>query len=179
MLDCEGIDVFLGVDALDLLDVSGERLLACDAPYAGEVVYTGAIDELFGADLGHLPYRTLDMRFETLEQDQFQPVATVNYTTSEDFTRITEFKLMTGQSKPGVTTIMREYSHAYEPGSGQTPYYAIIEDDNIRLYEAYRDRAAAFANLRLVGRLAEYRYYDMDGVVASALRVAEDVIARG
>ena len=179
MLDCEGIDVFLGVDALDLLDVSGERLLACGAPYAGEVVYTGAIDELFGADLGHLPYRTLDMRFETLEQDQFQPVATVNYTTSEDFTRITEFKLMTGQEVPGVTTIMREYSHAYEPGSGQTPYYAIIEDDNIRLYEAYRDRAASFANLRLVGRLAEYRYYDMDGVVASALRVAEDVIARG
>ena len=92
----------------------------CGRPYGGEVVYTGPLDELFGLDLGALPYRTLDMEFETLDVDQFQPVGTVNYTTSEDFTRITEFKNMTGQVVPGKTTIMKEYSKAYTPGSGET-----------------------------------------------------------
>ena len=149
----------------------------CDRPYGGEVIYTGPLDELFDMDLGALPYRTLDMQFETLQQDQFQPVATVNYTTSEDFTRITEFKLMTGQEVPGVTTIMREYSAAYEPGSGQTPYYAILEDESRALYQAYRDRVEGILNFHCVGRLAEYRYYDMDGVVASALELSDELIS--
>ncbi len=175
-IDEGGIDVFLEVDALDLLDVSGDCVCIGGSPYGGTVIYTGAIDELFGADLGHLPYRTLDMQFETLPQDSFQPVATVNYTTSEDFTRITEFKHMTGQVKDGITTIMREYPLAYQPGTGQTPYYAIIEQENIALYESYRERARSLNNLLLVGRLAEYRYYDMDGVVDSALKLAQEII---
>ena len=140
------------------------------------MVYTGPLDELFGSDLGALPYRTLDMVFETLDQDQFQPVGTVNYTTSEDFTRITEFKNMTGQVVPGKTTIMREYSKAFEPGSGQTPYYAILEDESRKLYQAYRDRVLPLVNFWVVGRLAEYRYYDMDGVVASALAMSDEII---
>ena len=178
MLDHDLIDVFCDVDALDLLDLSKDRVSMCERVYGGEVIYTGAIDELFGSDMGDLPYRTLDMRFETLLQDQFQPVATVNYTTSEDFTRITEFKLMTGQVVPGKTTIMREYSKAYEPRSGQTPYYAIIEDENLKLYRAYRDRADDILNLHPVGRLAEYRYYDMDGVVASSLELSDELVAQ-
>ena len=178
MLEHDLIDVFVDVDALDLMSIAEGRVLMGEQPYGGDVIYTGAIDELFGSDLGDLPYRTLDMEFETLEQDQFQPVATVNYTTSEDFTRITEFKLMTGQEVPGRTTIMREYSKAYEPRSGQTPYYAIIEDANLALYHAYRERADRILNLHLVGRLAEYRYYDMDGVVASALDLSDEIIAQ-
>ena len=75
-----------------------------------------------------------------------QPVGTVNYTTSEDFTRITEFKNMTGQVVPGKTTIMREYSKAYTPGSGETPYYAILEDENLELYRAYRTRVDGLLN---------------------------------
>ena len=141
-------------------------------------IYTGPLDELFGLDLGALPYRTLDMEFETLDVDQFQPVGTVNYTTSEDFTRITEFKNMTGQVAPGRTTIMREYSKAYTPGSGETPYYAILEDENLDLYRRYRERVSALVNFHCVGRLAEYRYYDMDGVVASALELCDEIIAQ-
>lgn len=178
MLSSDRIDVVLGYDARELIRVTPEGMLVEGEPYKGLVVYTGQIDELFGSDAGDLPYRTLDMRFETLDQDRFQPVGTVNYTVSEDFTRITEFKNMTGQVLPGKTTIMREYSRAYEPGSGQTPYYAIIEDENIRMYESYRDRAKVADNLYLVGRLAEYRYYDMDGVVASALALANDIISQ-
>ena len=177
LLDHDLIDVFLDVDVRDILEVKGDMVYVCDRPYGGEVIYTGQLDELFWLDLGALPYRTLDMQFETLQQDQFQPVATVNYTTTEDFTRITEFKLMTGQQIDGVTTIMREYSKAYEPESGETPYYAIIEDETQELYQRYRERVDGILNFHCVGRLAEYRYYDMDGVVASALELSDEIIS--
>ena len=150
----------------------------CGQPYGGDIIYTGALDELFDLDLGALPYRTLDMQFETLDQDQFQPVGTVNYTVSEDFTRITEFKNMTGQVVPGKTTIMREYSKAYEPNSGQTPYYVINEPQNIELYQQYRSRVAGLLNFHVVGRLAEYRYYDMDGVISSAMELSDEIMSQ-
>ena len=178
MLDHDLIDVFLGVDVRDIMGVTATDVLVRDRPYGGEVIYTGPLDELFGSDLGALPYRTLDMVFETLDEDQFQPVGTVNYTTSEDFTRITEFKNMTGQVVPGKTTIMKEYSKAFTPGSDETPYYAILEDQNLELYRRYRDRVAGCLNFHAVGRLAEYRYYDMDGVVASALDLSDELIAQ-
>ena len=177
MLDHDLIEVYTNVDARDLLHVEGYGINVCGVPYGGEVIYTGALDELFGLDLGALPYRTLDMQFETLDQDQFQPVGTVNYTVSEDFTRITEFKNMTGQIVPGKTTIMREYSRPYEPNSGQTPYYVINEPQNIELYKKYRQRVSGIVNFHVVGRLAEYRYYDMDGVVASALELSDKIIS--
>ena len=133
--------------------------------------------ELFNLDLGALPYRTLDMKFETLDMDQFQPVGTVNYTTSEDYTRNTEFKNMTGQVLPGKTTIMKEYSKAYTPGSDETPYYAILEPENRELYERYLERVQNLTNFHPVGRLAEYRYYDMDAVTNSALDLSDEIIA--
>ena len=175
MVDHDLIDVFLDVDARDVLSVRDGATFAGDAPYGGEVVYTGPLDELFSLDLGALPYRSLDLAFETLPLDEFQPAATVNYTTSEDFTRITEFKHMTGQVLPGVTTILREYPRPYVPGTGQTPYYAILEKANIDLYHRYFERVGGIVNFHAVGRLAEYRYYDMDGVVASALDLADSI----
>lgn len=177
MLDHDLIDVFVGVDARDIFTLDENNVSVCDKVYGGEIVYTGPLDELFNLDLGALPYRTLDMQFETLEQDQFQPVGTVNYTTSEDFTRITEFKNMTGQVVPGKTTIMKEFSHAYEPGSGQTPYYAIIDPKNRALYERYLERVQNLTNFHPVGRLAEYRYYDMDAVTDSALELSDEIIS--
>ncbi len=178
MLEHDLISVFLDVDARDLLKVTDTSLSVCGRPYGGEVIYTGPLDELFGMDLGPLPYRSLDMVFETLDVDQFQPVGTVNYTTSENFTRITEYKNMTGQVRPGRTTIMREYPRAYEPDNGQTPYYAILDDTNRDLYKRYRARIQSLVNFHCVGRLAEYRYYDMDGVTASALELSDEIISQ-
>ncbi len=177
MLDHDLIDVFVGVDARDILEIGETNVNVCGRCYGGEIIYTGPLDELFNLDLGALPYRTLDMVFETLNCDQFQPVGTVNYTTSEDFTRITEFKNMTGQVVPGKTTIMKEFSHAYEPGSGQTPYYAILDPENRALYERYLERVQNLTNFHPVGRLAEYRYYDMDAVTASALDLSDEILA--
>lgn len=161
----------------DILTIGESYAEVNGKPYGGEIVYTGPLDELFGLDLGALPYRTLDMVFETLDQGQFQPVGTVNYTVSEDFTRITEFKNMTGQVVPGKTTIMKEYSKSYTPESGETPYYAILDPENKALYEKYLSRVSRLTNFHPVGRLAEYRYYDMDGVVDSALNLSDELIA--
>ena len=177
MLDHDLIDVFCDVDARDLFEIDETTVKIGGKVYGGEIVYTGPLDELFDLDLGALPYRTLDMKFETLDMDQFQPVGTVNYTTSEDYTRITEFKNMTGQVLPGKTTIMKEYSKAYTPGSGETPYYAILEPENRELYERYLERVQNLTNFHPVGRLAEYRYYDMDAVTNSALDLSDEIIA--
>ena len=178
MLNHDLIDVFLGVEARDVMQVTDTKVSVCGKPYGGEVIYTGALDELFNFDLGALPYRTVDMVFETLPVDHFQPVGTVNYTVSENFTRITEFKNMTGQELPGKTPIMREYSRTYLPGVGETPYYVINEPENIALYKKYRERVSGLLNFHTVGRLAEYRYYDMDGVTASALDLSDELIAQ-
>ena len=178
MLNHDLIDVFLGVEARDVMQVTDTKVSVCGKPYGGEVIYTGALDELFNFDLGALPYRTVDMVFETLPVDHFQPVGTVNYTVSENFTRITEFKNMTGQELPGKTTIMREYSRTYLPGVGETPYYVINEPESIALHKKYRERVSGLLHVHTVGRLAEYRYYDMDGVTASALDLSDELIAQ-
>ena len=173
MLDHPSITVELGTDALGRLDLSGNTLKVDGAPFDGQVIYTGQADELFGFRFGPLPYRTLDFAFETLEQDDFQGYGTVNYTVDEDFTRITEFKHLTGQAAPGVTTIVKEYSKAYTGERGEIPYYAIINPENNALYAKYRAEADRFSNLHLLGRLAESKYYNMDAIAGKALELAE------
>ena len=175
MLDHPNITVELGADALRRLKLEGEQILVDGAPFGGKVIYTGQADELFGFRFGPLPYRTLDFDFETLPQDDFQGYGTVNYTVDEPYTRITEFKHLTGQDIPGVTTIVREYSKAYTGAPGETPYYAIINPENNARYEKYRGEAAKFGNLYLLGRLAEYKYYNMDAIAARALELADSL----
>ena len=164
MLDHPNIEVRLGADARPLL-----------AQFKGPVIYTGQADELFDFKFGPLPYRTLDFRFETLPRDDFQGCGTVNYTMDEDFTRITEFKHLTGQDVPGVTTIVREYSRAYAGAEGEIPYYAIINGANNALYAKYKAEAEKYPDLHLLGRLAEYKYYNMDAIAARALALAEQL----
>ena len=173
MLDHPNITVELGRDALSSLDVSGDKVRWEGEEFTGPVIYTGQADELFGFRFGPLPYRTLDFGFETLLQEDFQGYGTVNYTVDQDYTRITEFKHMTGQICPGRTTIVKEYSRAYEGKEGEIPYYAIINPENNALYGRYAALAQRFGNLHLLGRLAEYKYYNMDAIAARALELAE------
>lgn len=176
MLDHPNITVELGCDALKRLDVSGEQIKVDGEVFDGPVIYTGQADELFGFQFGPLPYRTLDFRFETLPQDDFQGYGTVNYTVDEDYTRITEFKHLTGQKVPGKTTIVKEYSRAYTGAPGEIPYYAIINPDNNARYGQYKALAEKFPNLHLLGRLAEYKYYNMDAIAGRALDLAEELL---
>ena len=176
MLDHPNITVETGVDALSRLELADGAIRLNGEVFGGPVIYTGQADELFSFRFGPLPYRTLDFGYETLPQDYFQAHGTVNYTVDKPYTRITEFKHLTGQVKPGATTIMRECSRAYTGAEGEIPYYAIINADNNALYAKYADLAAQYPNLHLLGRLAEYKYYNMDAIAARALALTDELL---
>ncbi len=128
------------------------------------VVYTGPIDEYFEYRFGRLPYRSLQFEFETVDREWVQSVGCINEPTEAvPFTRTTEYKHLTGQ-RHAKSVISREY-----PRADGDPYYPIPRPDNRALYERYQQLAEREANVTFVGRLAEYRYYNMDQVVASAL----------
>jgi UDP-galactopyranose mutase len=131
---------------------------------ADHIVYTGPIDEYFDFRFGKLPYRSLRFDHQTLEQEQVQPVAVVNYP-SEDvpFTRISEYKHLTGQESP-VTTVTYEY-----PSAEGDPYYPIPRPENQELFKRYEALADETGGVTFVGRLATYRYYNMDQIVGQAL----------
>ncbi len=130
------------------------------------MVYTGAVDEFFEHRLGRLPYRSLRFESETLPVEHHQPAVQVNYPNDHDFTRIVEIKHATGQKLP-VTTIMREYPGAFLPGG--EPYYPLPSPAARELRRRYEELAASLPHVSFVGRLARYRYYNMDQVVAAAL----------
>ncbi len=172
MLSHPDITVRTSTDCKSCISFTGDQVLFEGEGFTGDVVYTGALDELFDCEYGRLPYRSLDFQFEHLTQDSFQGRSVVNYTVSEDFTRITEFKYLTGQQDARGTTIVREYPFAYTGAEGEIPYYAILNDDNRALYQRYKDQLAPFKNVYLLGRLAEYKYYNIDAIVKEALRLA-------
>ena len=177
MLDHENIDVALGVEASERLAITEDGIRLDGEPFAGTVIYTGALDELFGCRFGRLPYRSLRFDFEHLDQPDFQDGhSVVNYTVSEDFTRITEFQYLTGQQGCDGTTIVREYPFAYTGAQGEIPYYAILNAENEALYEKYRALTAHLDHFYLLGRLAEYKYYNMDAMARKALDMAERIM---
>lgn len=176
MLNHPHITVTTGVDARDRLDLANGQVRLDGEVFSGPVVYTGAVDELFNFQYGRLPYRGLKFRFETHDTEFFQTHGTVNYTMDEDYTRITEFKHMTGQVKKDCTTTVKEYSYAYTGAQGETPYYAIINPVNNALYQQYKTLSDGYDNLHLLGRLAEYKYYNMDAIVAQALALADKLV---
>ncbi|HTE91499.1 MAG TPA: UDP-galactopyranose mutase [Terriglobales bacterium] len=130
------------------------------------LIYTGPIDEYYNHCFGRLPYRSLRFEPETLAQEFFQPAMQVNYPNDHDFTRIVEIKHATGQRLPS-TTIVREYPQDFGPG--REPYYPIPAPDARALYSKYAERAALEKDVTFVGRLATYRYYNMDQIVGMAL----------
>jgi len=139
---------------------------ACAQVQFQHLIYTGPIDEYYDHCFGHLPYRSLRFEPETLKQEFFQPAMQVNYPNEQDFTRIVEIKHATGQKLPS-TTIVREYPQDFGPG--REPYYPIPAPDARALYSKYAERAALEKDVTFVGRLATYRYYNMDQIVGMAL----------
>lgn len=176
MLDHPNITVELEQDARKRLLFAPEGIKLDGAAFDGPVIYTGQVDELFDCRYGQLPYRSLDFQFETHPVDWYQTRGTVNYTVDQPYTRITEFKHMTAQELRGVTTTVKEFSRAYTGNPGDTPYYAIINPENVALYDKYKALADAMPNLHLVGRLAEYKYYNMDAIVAQAANLVQRLL---
>jgi UDP-galactopyranose mutase len=154
MLDHPLIDVRTGVDFRDLKDEID----------AGHIIYTGPIDEYFGFRFGKLPYRSLKFDHRTLQEEWHQPIAVVNYPDpAVPYTRVSEYKHLTGQDS-SVTTITFEY-----PSAEGDPYYPIPRAENQALYKRYEALADTTEGVTFVGRLATYRYYNMDQIVGQAL----------
>jgi UDP-galactopyranose mutase len=156
MLDHPLIDQALGIDFRDIKDQAFE--------IADHIIYTGPIDEYFDFRFGKLPYRSLKFDHQTLQEEWHQPVAVVNYPDEKvPYTRISEYKHLTGQDAP-VTTITYEY-----PSAEGDPYYPIPRPENQELFKKYEALADATDDVTFVGRLATYRYYNMDQIVGQAL----------
>lgn len=168
------IKIMLKTNFKEVCSIKENDFYVFDKKFEGHVIYTGQIDELFDYKFGELPYRSVNMQFETVEQEYFQEKATINYPNDYDFTRITEFKHMHATNSPK-TTLLKEYPQAYEKGIN-TPYYPIFTQENQTKYNQYLEYSQQFKNLILVGRLAEYKYYDMDDIVEKALEVFEKSI---
>lgn len=165
MLDHPNIEVQLNTDFASVAPPEGTR-----------VVFTGAIDEFYRYQYGPLEYRSLRFSFETHEVEQFQPVGTVNFPTNFDYTRTTEQKHLTGQTAPR-TTLITEYPEAHRPGENEA-YYPVPREVNQELYQRYLALSAEQGEaLFFAGRLADYKYYNMDQAVARALQLFEQRIA--
>ena len=170
----EGIEVILNQDYLD-------RKEEYDA-MADKVIYTGPVDAYFGYREGYLEYRSVRFETEVLDQPNFQGNAAVNYTDRETpWTRIIEHKWFefgkdaSGNDLPK-TVISREFSSEWKPGD--EPYYPVNDEKNSELYNKYKELAAREENVIFGGRLGEYKYYDMDAVIASALEMSEKELGR-
>ena len=173
MLAHENIEVRLDTDCKDVLAFEGDTILFEGTPFEGDVIYTGALDELFECRYGRLPYRSLDFHFEHYDEDSYQGHSVVNYTVSEEYTRITEFKYLTGQQQTNGTTIVKEYPFAYTGAEGEIPYYAILNEENEALYQKYRKLTEGMKHFHLLGRLAEYKYYNIDAMTKKAFDLVE------
>ncbi|AII50350.1 MULTISPECIES: UDP-galactopyranose mutase [Hymenobacter] len=153
MLDHPNIKVMLNTDYHDIIDF---------IPFK-EMIFTGPVDEYFDFKYGKLPYRSLEFKHETLNVEQHLAAPVVNYPNDNLYTRITEFKALTGQKHPK-TALVYEY-----PKAEGDPYYPVPRLENADLYNQYKKLADQTPNVHFVGRLATYKYYNMDQVVAQAL----------
>ena len=178
MLNHKNIEVKLNTNALELIkiDIDNKKIYYNNQEFKGILIYSGPLDELLEYQYGPLPYRSLNLVFEDRDENYYQPSSVVNYTVSEKFTRITEFKYLSNQIVKDNTTILKEYPLTYDyKNKDYVPYYAIFNDDNLALYKKYYDSVKDIDNFYLCGRLAEYKYYNMDAVVRRALDLFKEI----
>ncbi|MFL5810337.1 MAG: UDP-galactopyranose mutase [Flavisolibacter sp.] len=160
MLSHKNIKVMLNTDYKEIIDI---------IPYKN-LIFTGPVDEYFNYCYGKLPYRSLEFKFETIDTEVFQPTGTVNYPNEQLYTRITDFKYLTGQ-KHQKTAVVYEF-----PKAEGDPYYPVPRPENAELYKKYQQLANSMTNTYFVGRLATYKYYNMDQVVAQALTTFKKIM---
>jgi len=174
MLNHPNIKIMLNTDFKEIIDIDYEKkkIFFLGQEFKGKLIFTGMIDEFFNFNYGYLPYRSLDLKFETIDQEYYQEAPVINYPNDYDFTRITEFKYI-HPTKSDRTTILKEYPKTYQPNI-DIPYYPVFTKENQELYNMYKEDAEKINDLILIGRLADYKYYDMDDAIKRALEVFEE-----
>lgn len=179
LLDHPNITVQLNTDALEHLELA-EGKVFYDREAVECLIYTGAIDELFGLKYGPLPYRSLDIRYRYSEQHSVLPAQIVSYPQAEGYTRSTEYrKIMYDDSAVSGSVVATEYPLNYNPATevGNIPYYPVVTEESSALYRHYLEEAAQYKGLFLCGRLAEFKYYNMDVCIEHALQYFENIRA--
>lgn len=178
ILNHKNIKIILNKNAKNYIkvDIKEKKLFYKDKEFTGKLIFTGALDDFLDYKYGELPYRSLNLVFESKKYNFHQPVSVVNYPNEFDYTRITEFKYLSNQLVENKTAILKEYPLAYDHNNLKCdPYYAIINAENTELYNKYLNSVKDIKNLYLCGRLAEYKYYNMDAVVDKALTLYDSI----
>lgn len=174
LLHHPNICVELGVDALKRLEIKNNKLCVDGKKIEIPVVYTGALDELFDGIYGQLPYRSLHFEWKYEERDSIQEAPVVAYPQEPGFTRVTEYKKLPVQNKPG-TSYAVETSLPYQEGKKMEPYYPVLTEASRAQYDSYKILANQIPNLICCGRLADFKYYNMDQALERALQVCDDL----
>lgn len=168
ILNLPNIRVELGKEALEHIKIDESGILLVDGEEVDyPVIYTGPLDELFDFELGRLPYRSLRFEWKYENIDSFQEMPVVAYPQAKDFTRITEYKKRPVQKAKG-TSYAIEYPLPYKPGEVLEPYYPVLTEESQKTYALYREKAENVKHLYCCGRLADFKYYDMDKAIESA-----------
>ncbi len=176
MLDVDGIEIRLSTNARDILDIKDNNIYFEGEKLNIPVIYTGPLDELFDCKFGKLPYRSLSFEYKTLDTPTFQPTPGVAYPFADGYTRVTEFsKLMTCPPKTDKTIVAYEYPEVYGSEKGKEPYYPILTENSINTYQKYVEIAKNIQNLYPCGRLGNFKYYNMDNAIESAISIFENL----
>ena len=176
LLDDEKISVELDSDALNRISLDdNDNVYFEDDIFEGLVVYTGAIDQLFNYRYGKLPYRSLRFVWHTEDKKSFQDAPVVAYPQADGYTRITEYTKLPVQNVGEKTTYAVEYSLPSEGDGANEPYYPVLTQESVKLYDKYFDEASKYKNLVLCGRLADFKYYNMDQALEKALQVCKSI----
>lgn len=170
LLHHSNIHVELGQDALKQLEIKDNQVTVDGRPFAGLVIYTGPIDELFHLKYGKLPYRSLRFEWKYSENESIQDAPVVAYPQEKGFTRITEYKKLPVQDKSGSSYAL-EYPLPYEEGKDMEPYYPVLTKESKEQYAKYKVLAEKVPNLICCGRLADFKYYSMDQALERALDI--------
>lgn len=172
LLHHPNIHVELGQDALKRMEIKDNQVMVDGRPFEGLVVYTGPIDELFHLQYGKLPYRSLHFEWKYSDKDSIQDAPVVAYPQEKGFTRITEYKKLPVQDKPGSSYAV-EYPLPYEEGKDMEPYYPVLTKESQEQYGMYKALADKVPQLICCGRLADFKYYNMDQALDRALEICK------
>lgn len=174
LLKTPGIELRLNEEALNRFSIRDHQVMDGDKLLDGVLIFTGALDELFGCKHGELPYRSLRFAWKHEDIDSFQDMPVVAYPQAEGFTRITEYKKLPVQEVRG-TTYAVEYPLPYKQGEAMEPYYPVLTEESQELFQKYYEEAKQVKGLAFAGRLAEFKYYNMDQAIRRALDLAREL----
>lgn len=176
ILDHRNISISTGTDSSKFLKFENGKVLYNNKEVSFPIFYTGPIDQLFSYRFGHLPYRSLHFEWKFLDTESFQPMPVVAYPLEKGYTRITEYKKLPVQRVYG-TSIALEFPLQY-PANNSEPYYPVLTENSRSLYSRYKDFLCAYENIYCCGRLAEFKYYNMDDAILSALNCVKNFISK-